>query len=494
MTTTEPSSIPSLASLHTLLHECMAVDRFALTRTLRGVDPSGSAEKFSALVGRIEASHLRYCERRDSRPQISYDPALPVARERDSVAQAIDANQVVIICGETGSGKTTQLPKICLELGRGTRGLIAHTQPRRIAARTVAARIASELSTPLGELVGYQVRFVEQFSERSLVKVMTDGVLLAELARDRFLNAYDTIIIDEAHERTLNIDFILGYLQRLVRQRPDLKVIVTSATIDPERFSKHFGGAPIVEVSGRGYPVEVRYRPPGAESEDINTCIVDAVREAGRVNRGDVLVFLPGEREIRDAANTLRRQGFEDTDILPLYARLSLNQQAAIFRTSGRRRIVLATNVAETSVTVPNIRFVVDTGVARISRYSFRSKVQGLPVESVSQASADQRKGRCGRIAPGVCFRLYGEEEFASREAFTEPEIRRTNLAAVILQMKALKLGAPDAFPFIDPPDKRFVRDAYRELRELGAVDAQESLTLIGRRLARLPLDPRLGR
>jgi ATP-dependent helicase HrpA len=481
-----------VAALRQCVAQCMMADRHRLQRSLGRVRDAGH---LAQIADDIERSAARAKERAAFIPTPEFDLALPVSQARDQLAEAIAKHQVVVVCGETGSGKTTQLPKICLSLGRGAFGLIGHTQPRRIAARTVAARIASELNTSLGDLVGYQVRFVDQVSERSLVKVMTDGVLLAELTRDRYLNRYDTIIIDEAHERSLNIDFLLGYLKQLLPKRPDLKVIITSATIDPDRFSKHFDDAPVIEVSGRTFPVETRYRPIADDREsDLNSAIADAVAEAGRINRGDVLVFLPGEREIREASQFLRRKGWTDTDILPLYGRLSLAQQAAIFTPGGRRRVVLATNVAETSVTVPNIRFVVDTGLARISRYSYRAKVQALPVENISQASANQRLGRCGRVAPGICFRLYDEEGFAERAPYTEPEIQRTNLAAVILQMTALRLGRVDDFPFMDPPDRRYVRDGYQLLSEIGALDASERLTPVGRQLARLPLDPRIGR
>lgn len=472
----------------------MIADRHPL---LRGLARARRGEgELQPLTDRLERSTLVRSRREAESVALDYDAELPVSAERERIAEAIAEHPVVVVCGETGSGKTTQLPKICLGLGRGRAGLIGHTQPRRIAARTVAARIAAELGTPLGTQIGYHVRFAEQVSERSLVKVMTDGVLLAELERDRWLNRYDTLIIDEAHERSLNIDFLLGYLKQLSPRRPDLRVIITSATIDPDRFSKHFDNAPIIEVSGRTYPVEVRYRPPPEDGEgDVNNAIADAIAEAGRINRGDVLVFLPGEREIREASRFLRQSGLSnDTEVLPLYGRLSLAQQAHIFQPGGRRRVVLATNVAETSVTVPGIRFVVDTGLARVSRYSFRSKVQALPVEPVSQASADQRSGRCGRIAPGVAFRLWDADDHESRAEFTEPEIQRTNLAAVILQMTALRLGKVEDFPFMDAPDPRYVRDGYRLLREVGALDARDRLTRIGRQLARLPLDPRLGR
>ncbi|HZC41209.1 MAG TPA: ATP-dependent RNA helicase HrpA, partial [Streptosporangiaceae bacterium] len=399
---------------------------------------------------------------------ISYPAELPVSQRREEIARLIAGHQVVIVAGETGSGKTTQLPKICLELGRGTAGQIGHTQPRRIAARTVAERIARELGTEPGTTVGFKMRFADTSSDATQVKVMTDGILLAELARDRQLRRYDTLIIDEAHERSLNIDFILGYLKRLLPARPDLKLIITSATIDPERFSTHFWDAPVIEVSGRTYPVEVRYRPladpddPGAEPRDQVQAISDGIAELRAEGPGDILVFLSGEREIRDTADALA--GEDDLEVLPLYARLSSAEQLRVFAggerskqsqlgTGGRRRVVLATNVAETSLTVPGIRYVIDAGTARISRYSNRTKVQRLPIEPISQASANQRKGRCGRTSDGICLRLYSEEDFASRPEFTDPEILRTSLASVLLRMAALGLGEPAGFPFVDPPD-----------------------------------------
>jgi ATP-dependent RNA helicase HrpA len=431
---------------------------------------------------------------------ITYPPELPVSQRRGEIAEAIRDHQVVVVAGETGSGKTTQLPKICLELGRGSQGMIGHTQPRRLAARTVAERIAAELRTPLGQLVGYQVRFTDRVGPDTRVKLMTDGILLAELARDRTLRRYDTIIIDEAHERSLNVDFLLGYLARLLPRRPELKLIVTSATIDPERFSRHFGGAPVVEVSGRTYPVEVRYRPLGEGPEDDRDQtqgILDAVDELCREGPGDILVFLSGEREIRDTAEALRGHRFPRSpggvEVLPLYARLAAADQHRVFQAHAGRRVVLATNVAETSLTVPGIRYVVDPGTARISRYSHRSKVQRLPIEPISQASADQRKGRCGRTSDGICIRLYGSEDFAGRPEFTDPEILRTNLASVILQMTSLRLGDMAAFPFIDPPDRRSVKAGVDLLGELGALD-DGRLTRLGRQLARVPADPRLAR
>jgi ATP-dependent helicase HrpA len=445
--------------------------------------------------------------------KVSYPAALPISQRKDEIAAAIRDNQVIIVAGETGSGKTTQLPKICLDAGRGVTGQIGHTQPRRIAARTVAERIAEELGTELGTAVGYKVRFTDKSSDGTLIKVMTDGILLAEMQRDRRLRRYDTLIIDEAHERSLNIDFILGYLKRLLPTRPDLKVIITSATIDPERFSKHFAGgesdkqswdAPVIEVSGRTYPVEVRYRPladpdrPRDEPKDQSQGIVDAIRELRTEGRGDVLVFLSGEREIRDTADALGDQpGLADLEVLPLYARLSAAEQHRVFQPHRRSRVVLATNVAETSLTVPGIRYVIDPGTARISRYSQRTKVQRLPIERISRASADQRKGRCGRTSDGICIRLYSEEDFESRPEFTEPEILRTNLASVILQAAALDLGDVADFPFVDPPDSRNITDGIRLLEELGAVapgGPGTQLTGVGRKLSRLPADPRLGR
>ena len=448
--------------------------------------------------------------------QITYPPELPVTQRREDIAAAIRDHQVVIIAGETGSGKTTQIPKICLELGRGRAGkgggLIGHTQPRRIAARSVAERIASELKTELGDVIGYQVRFTDRTSKASRVKLMTDGILLAELQRDRQLTKYDTIIIDEAHERSLNIDFLLGYLRRLLPKRPDLKLIITSATIDPERFAQHFSDrhgapAPIIEVSGRTYPVEVRYRPLVELSEqdeegetvvrDQTEAIVDAVRELSAEGPGDILVFLPGEREIRDTADVLRDLNLRNPlDVVPLYSRLSAAEQHKVFSSHTGRRVVLATNVAETSLTVPGIRYVVDSGVARISRFSARTKVQRLPIEPISQASANQRSGRCGRVEAGIAIRLYAEEDFDSRPEFTDPEILRTNLASVILQMTSLGLGEVGRFPFVEPPDQRNVTAGVQLLTELGALQPEGTprLTQVGRRLARLPIDPRLGR
>jgi ATP-dependent helicase HrpA len=423
-------------------------------------------------------------------PAISYPPELPISARRDELLEVIRDHQVVVVAGETGSGKTTQLPKLCLELGRER---IAHTQPRRLAARTVAARIAEELHVPLGDAVGYAVRFHDRSGADTRIRLLTDGLLLAEVRRDRLLRRYDTVIVDEAHERSLNIDFLLGTVHRILPRRPELKLIITSATIDPQRFSEHFGDAPVVEVSGRTYPVEVRYRPVEDADRDQEDAIADAVEELQREGPGDVLVFLSGEREIRDTADVLEGR-LPGTEVLPLYARLSAAEQQRVFRRGSKRRVVLATNVAETSLTVPGIHYVVDPGTARISRYSARLKVQRLPIEPISQASADQRKGRCGRVAEGICIRLYEEEDFAARPRFTDPEIQRTSLASVILQMAAARLGDIEDFPFIDPPDRRQVRDGIALLEELGALDARGRLTKLGRRLADLPVDPRMGR
>ena len=494
-------------------------DAARLGRRLRQLR-SPTAEQLERLQRQFASAEALVATRTAALPAISY-PDLPVSEHRDEISAAISAHQVVIVAGETGSGKTTQLPKICLELGRGIRGTIGHTQPRRLAARTVAQRIADELGTPLGEAVGYTVRFTDQASERTLVKLMTDGILLADIQRDRRLLRYDTLIIDEAHERSLNIDFLLGYVRELLPRRPDLKVIITSATIEPERFAAHFAHegvpAPIVSVSGRTYPVEIRYRPlevvldaeddddpddpdhdvVRSELRDQTDAIVDAVRELEAEPDGDVLVFLSGEREIRDTAEALRAalaDARPPTEVLPLYARLPTAEQQKVFAPHQNRRVVLATNVAETSLTVPGIRYVVDPGTARISRYSRRTKVQRLPIEPISQASAAQRAGRAGRTAPGVCIRLYSEQDFAARPRYTDPEILRTNLAAVILQMAALGFGDIERFGFLDPPEARSVRDGVVLLQELGAFDTVGVLTDVGRRLAQIPVDPRLGR
>jgi ATP-dependent helicase HrpA len=437
--------------------------------------------------------------RRELCPIPVFDESLPVNQHRDEIARLIDERQVVIVCGETGSGKTTQIPKICLQSGRGINGLIAHTQPRRLAARSVAARIASELKTEIGQAVGFQIRFTDRTSPDSYIKLMTDGILLAETRRDRLLRAYDTIIIDEAHERSLNIDYLLGYLKTILPRRPDLKIIITSATIDPQSFSSFFSDAPVVEVSGRSYPVETRYRSLVSEDEDerdrdMLQGIIHAVDELDKEEAGDILVFVSGEREIREAADALQRHVGPQREILPLYSRLSVHEQDRIFTSGGHRRIIISTNVAETSLTVPGIRHVIDTGLARISRYSYRSKVQHLPIEPISQASANQRQGRCGRNAPGVCIRLYSEDDFMQRPLFTDPEILRTNLASVILSLINLRMGKVEDFPFINPPDQRVVRDGYRLLEELDAISMPGKITPTGRELARLPIDPRLGR
>ncbi|WP_063055473.1 ATP-dependent RNA helicase HrpA [Nocardia salmonicida] len=509
-------------ALRTRLAEVSLRDEHRLRRKLDRARP----DDLPAIEAEVATAETRVANRRAALPQITYPEQLPVSARRDDIAAAIAAHQVVIVAGETGSGKTTQIPKICLELGRGIRGTIGHTQPRRLAARTVAERIAEELRTELGDVVGYTVRFTDQASDRTLVKLMTDGILLAEIQRDRMLRRYDTIIIDEAHERSLNIDFLLGYLKQLLPQRPDLKVIITSATIDPELFARHFADAqgvpaPIVEVSGRSYPVELRYRPlslelPGTDEDedtrvvdrDPTDAIADGVVELFAEGDGDVLVFLSGEREIRDTADALRDLKLPRTEIVPLYARLSAAEQHKVFAPHTGRRVVLATNVAETSLTVPGIRYVIDPGTARISRYSMRTKVQRLPIEEVSQASARQRSGRCGRVADGICIRLYSEDDFEARPAFTEPEILRTNLAAVILQMTALGLGDIESFPFVEAPDRRAIRDGIALLEELGAlahgstksVDGEAdsgghlTLTPIGREMAQLPVDPRMAR
>ncbi|MDR4517285.1 MAG: ATP-dependent RNA helicase HrpA [Nitrosomonas sp.] len=437
-------------------------------------------------------------------PKPVYNDELPVVVKREDIKRAIAQNQVVILCGETGSGKTTQLPKICLELERGVNGMIGHTQPRRIAARSVAKRIAAELNTELGQAVGYKVRFSDKISPGSYIKLMTDGILLAETQNDPKLLAYDTIIIDEAHERSLNIDFLLGYLTRLLPSRPDFKLIVTSATIDAARFSRHFSNAPVIEVSGRTYPVEIRYQPvvPDDEDLDMQQKILNAVDEIMQMGQsGDMLIFLPGEREIRETAETLRKHHFDrntsgvpGVEILPLFARLSFSEQERIFKTGQARRIVLATNVAETSLTVPGIRYVIDSGWARINRYSYRNKVEQLHTEKISRASANQRAGRCGRVASGICFRLYSEDDFQARPEFTEPEILRSSLASVILRMKSLKIGDVESFPFLEPPSSRMISDGYQLLAELGGVDEDKQLTRLGWQLAKFPIDPRIAR
>ncbi|MFC8919983.1 ATP-dependent RNA helicase HrpA [Streptomyces sp. NPDC057116] len=499
----------SFADLQTLLAEVSLRDAHRLGRRLEGARRIRKPEARQAVLDEIAAeagkAAARTAERAARVPEITYPEQLPVSQKKTDILEAIRDHQVVIVAGETGSGKTTQIPKICLELGRGVRGMIGHTQPRRIAARTVAERVADELRTPLGEAVGWKVRFTDQVNQdATFIKLMTDGILLAEIQTDRELRAYDTIIIDEAHERSLNIDFLLGYLAQLLPRRPDLKVVITSATIDPERFSRHFGDAPIVEVSGRTYPVEVRYRPlleeDSEESDrDQITAICDAVDELQAEGPGDILVFLSGEREIRDTADALLKKKLRNTEVLPLYARLSHAEQHRVFQAHSGRRIVLATNVAETSLTVPGIKYVIDPGTARVSRYSHRTKVQRLPIERISQASANQRKGRCGRTSDGICIRLYDEDDFLARPEFTDAEILRTNLASVILQMTAAGLGDIEKFPFIDPPDHRNIRDGVQLLQELGAIDPAQKdpkkrLTQAGRKLAQLPVDPRLAR
>jgi ATP-dependent helicase HrpA len=475
-----------------------------IERAGRGRAPAGELERLSRAVA---ASRERVASRLARTPPITYPAELPVAERRHEIATAIRQHPVVIVCGETGSGKTTQLPKICLESGRGMRGLIGHTQPRRIAARSVAARIAQELGGAVGDAVGYKVRFTDRTQPHAFIKLMTDGILLAETQSDRQLAAYDTIIVDEAHERSLNIDFLLGYLKRLTRERPDLKVIVTSATLDAARFARHFGDAdrpaPVIEVSGRVYPVDVRYRPLTKDEDDdeeqLEEAIVAAVEDLWREGPGDILVFLPGEREIRETSELLlrglaRRPYAQRLEVLPLYARLSVEQQQRVFAPSDGRRIVLATNVAETSLTVPGVRSVIDAGLARVKRYSLRNKVTLLQIEKIAQSAANQRAGRCGRVAAGVCVRLYGEDDFAARPEYTEPEILRSSLAAVILRMAALDLGPVNAFPFVEAPGPRAIADGYQLLQELGAVDGPRRLTPLGRELARLPVDPRIGR
>ncbi|RRN01020.1 ATP-dependent RNA helicase HrpA [Bibersteinia trehalosi] len=503
------------------LENITTADFRRLLARLKGAENIKNEENKRSVLAEISqdltACQARFFSRQQHAQNLKIDyPDLPVSARREEILKLIAENQVVVIAGETGSGKTTQLPKMCLELGRGVKGLIGHTQPRRIAARSVATRIAEELNTEIGETVGYKVRFNDQVSENSLVKLMTDGILLAEIQHDRYLNQYDTLIIDEAHERSLNNDFILGYLKQILHKRPDLKVIITSATIDVERFSKHFNNAPIIEVSGRTFPVEVRYRPiVEEEDQDQLQGILNAVDELQAEGRGDILIFMNGEREIRDTAEALQKQELRHSEILPLYARLSAAEQQRIFQPSGGlNRIILATNVAETSLTIPNIKYVLDTGTARISRYSYRTKVQRLPIEPISQASANQRKGRCGRTSEGICIRLYSEEDFNSRPQFTDPEILRTNLAAVILQMTSLGLSDIANFPFVDAPDSRQIQDGIRLLEELGAITVgtprlasaknitmdtkrgvpTHRLTQIGKQLAQLPVDPRLGR
>ncbi len=492
----------SLEPLTAGLPDCLLRDRHRLGKRIdalrrQEVDDNSLAKQFESLVRDIQASRRRVEDRRAARPAIAYDDALPIAAKREAILDAIRDHQVVVICGETGSGKTTQIPKICLELGRGVFGSIGHTQPRRIAARSVARRIAEELGCRVGSYVGWKVRFDDETSKDTCVKLLTDGMLLAETQRDPLLEQYDTIIIDEAHERSLNIDFLLGYMKGLLPLRPELKVVITSATIDPDRFSEHFGDAPIIEVSGRTFPVDVRYRPAPVDDDEelaLERQVVLACEELMSEGRGDILVFLSGEREINECREALEDKSFPKTRVLPLYARLSSKDQQRVFQPHDERHIVLATNVAETSLTVPGIRYVIDSGRAKVSRYSARAKIQRLPVERVSQASAKQRAGRCGRLEDGICIRLFDEEDFERRREFTQPEIQRTNLASVILQMKSLDLGDIEAFPFIDPPSNQLIRDGYQTLFDLGAVGEDLRLTAIGHQLARLPIDPRVGR
>ncbi len=488
--------------LEELVAACPVQERPQFLRRIAGLRPrKGRPAPGDTAFAGLERDLLRSAERRTARaarvPAVAFADDLPVVQARARVLEALAAHQVVVVSGDTGSGKTTQLPKICLAAGRGVDGLITVTQPRRIAARSVAARIAEELGTPLGDAVGFKVRFDDRAGDRALVRLVTDGVLLAEIERDPLFLRSDTIIVDEAHERSLNIDFLLGYLRRILPRRPDLKVIVSSATIDTERFSRHFGGAPVVSVGGRVHPIETRWRPPPAESADQTPAerAVSGIEECVGSGEGDILAFLGGERDIHDAADMLARAPWaRGIEVLPLYARLPAGEQDRVFRTSSRRRVVLATNVAETSLTVPGIRFVVDTGIARVSRWSGRSRVLRLPVEPISQAAADQRRGRCGRVGPGTCIRLWGEDDHASREAFTPPELLRTNLASVVLQMKALGLGDIEAFPFIDHPTPRLVAEGHETLFELGAIDRAGRLTPLGARMAALPVDPRLAR
>ncbi|CAA9891044.1 ATP-dependent RNA helicase HrpA [Candidatus Methylobacter favarea] len=507
-------SKPDLKHLTQQLPHCLNRDRHVLKRQLdrlrsefqKGKNP---VPEFNALASRLEKSVASRNKRLAAIPALNF-PDLPVTVKKDDIARLIQENQVVIVCGETGSGKTTQLPKICLSIGCGAAGFIGHTQPRRIAARTVADRIAEELGEPLGKSVGYKIRFNDKTHSDSLVKLMTDGILLAESQNDPYLSQYDTIIIDEAHERSLNIDFLLGYMKWLLPKRPDLKLVITSATIDPQRFSAHFNNAPVIEVSGRTYPVEMRYRPieqneedddqsaglaRDETSDDLQNAILAAVDELYRYLRGDILIFLSGEREIRETADSLKKHHPSKYEVLPLYSKLSVSEQERVFKPQGGKlRIVLATNVAETSLTVPGIRCVIDTGHARISRYSHRSKIQRLPIERISQSSANQRAGRCGRVAEGICIRLYSHDDYLARPEFTEPEIMRTNLSAVILQMTALNLGDIEDFPFLEPPEDKMIRDGKNVLHEVNALDKQGKLTETGKQLAKFPTDPKLAR
>ncbi len=508
-TNSNTPSVSPEARLRALRKSLEAVSSRDFGRLLgrwRGLSRRPDVKKLEALASDVAASVARRQRRAQSKPPIRLDESLPITARAEEIVKLIREHQVVVIAGETGSGKTTQLPKLCLAAGRGEAGLIGCTQPRRLAARSVARRVAEELGTQLGDKVGFQVRFTDQVSEQSLIKFMTDGILLAETQGDPWLSAYDTIIIDEAHERSLNIDFLLGYLKRLAVKRPDLKIIVTSATIDTARFAEHFNNAPVVSVEGRAYPVEVRWRSTddvaarrNQRSNDMQqgsaehvAAVLDEITHDDP--RGDVLVFLPGEREIRDAHLLLSRRQYRETEIMPLYARLSAGEQDRVFKPDSKRRVVLATNVAETSLTVPRIRYVIDTGTARVKRYSQRSQLERLHVEPISQAAADQRKGRCGRVGPGICYRLYDEADYAARAAYTDPELLRSSLANVILRMLSLQLGEVDEFPFLESPDPRVVADGYRRLAEIGAIDEKRQLTSIGRTLARLPIDVQLAR
>lgn len=497
-------STDKISEIKAMLEKARSTERFRLVRQFNNLKKKNDnkTSDWESLRNKIENSIQIKQKRFDNRPDCHFDDELPINQHRESITEALQNNQIVIICGETGSGKTTQLPKLCLALGRGVDGYIGHTQPRRIAAKTVAKRIAEELNSDLGSHVGYKIRHQDNSNKDSYIKLMTDGILLAELQQDRYLNQYDTLIIDEAHERSLNIDFILGYLKQLLPKRPDLKVIITSATIDVERFSQHFNNAPVIEVSGRTYPVDVLYRPLEDDGDDEKEeeergreqAILDAIHELASYDMGDILIFLEGEGEIHEIDTFLRKQNLRDTDVLPLYARLSSSRQNKIFAPHNRRHIVLATNVAETSLTIPGIRYVIDSGMVRISRYSYKSKVQRLPIEKISQAAANQRKGRCGRTSDGICIRLYSERDFLSRTEFTQPEILRTNLASVILQMKTLNIGDIESYPFINPPERKLINDGMRILQEINALDKKNKLTSIGRKLARFPVDPRHAR
>lgn len=511
--------MPDFQAFRRSIDRCMIVDRFRLRSQLQllqkqwGEGPVETNPKYQSLldsfISDLKTSQERVEWRRQVQPKIQYDAELPVVQRKDEIARLIRENQVIVLSGETGTGKSTQLPKICLELGLGLYGMIGHTQPRRIAARSIAARIAEELQTPLGQIIGYKVRFADETGPKTFVKLMTDGILLAESQNDRFFDQYEVIIIDEAHERSLNIDFLLGMMKRLLLKRRDLKLIITSATIDAKRFASHFGTAtgpaPILEIESRTFPIDIRYRPydesqKGEEEPDEERALLDAVNELAYEGRGDMLIFMPTERDIFETAKLLRHHvipgddAARKTEILPLYARLSVAEQQRVFKPHSHRRIVIATNVAESSLTVPGIRYVIDPGTARISRYSARSKTQRLPIEAISRASADQRAGRCGRIGPGICIRLYSQEDYELRDRYTTPEIQRTNLASVILQTKSLQLGAIETFPFLDPPRISAIQDGYKTLFELGALDSRNDLTSIGRQLSQLPVDPRIAR